>query len=122
MKAFGLVRAPAGLARIARLEADTSRAMIFPPGSRWRAAECSRAETSSLALPLKLAAAGSKPGRCHETPLRRLANFESMARTAPIRGSCSHRYFAIFFFFFFCVAMAISFSSGSYGRVEFKLC
>jgi len=45
-----------------------------------------------------------------------------MARTAPIRGSCSHRYFAIFFFFFFCVAMAISFSSGSYGRVEFKLC
>jgi hypothetical protein len=49
--------------------------MIFPPGSRWRR-ECSRAETSSLALPLKLAAAGSKPGRCHETPLRRLANFE----------------------------------------------
>jgi len=78
--------------------------MIFPPGSRWRAGACSRAETSSLALPLKLAAAGSKPGRCHETPLRRLANF------------------AIFFFFFFCVAMAISFSSGSYGRVEFKLC
>jgi hypothetical protein len=50
--------------------------MIFPPGSRWRAGECSRVEASSLALALKLAAAGSKPGRCHETPLRRLANFE----------------------------------------------
>jgi hypothetical protein len=50
--------------------------MIFPPGSQWRAGERSRAETSSLALALKLAAAGSKPGRCHETPLRRLANFE----------------------------------------------
>jgi len=43
-----------------------------------------------------------------------------MARTAPIRGSCSHRYFAIFFFFFFCVAMAYFLSSGSYGKVEFK--
>jgi hypothetical protein len=71
-----LVSCACWLARIAWLTADTLRARILPPGSRWRAGECSRAETSSLALPLKLAAAGSKPGRCHETPLRRLANFE----------------------------------------------
>jgi hypothetical protein len=31
-----------------------------------------------------------------------------MARTAPIRGSCSHRYFAIFFFFFFFVEVAMA--------------
>jgi hypothetical protein len=30
-----------------------------------------------------------------------------MAR-APIRGSCSHRYFAIFFFFFFFVEVAMA--------------
>jgi hypothetical protein len=61
----------------------------------------------NIALGLKAAAAGSRPGRCHETPLRRLANFEvDRACTAPIRGSCSRRYFDIFFFFFFIVAMA----------------
>jgi hypothetical protein len=55
---------------------------------------------ATTSYPPQTAAAGPEPSRCHETPLRRLANNEADG-AAPCEARARVSYFVFFFIIFF---------------------
>jgi hypothetical protein len=58
--------------------------------------------------PQKTAAAGPEPSRCHETPLRRLANNEKLTARPQYEARARAIYIFDFFLAFFFFAMVLN--------------